>query len=142
MTATDNAFVEDILAHPTDTAAMRIYADWLDEQGRTDLAFAYRWMAGRGYRPGQRRRQRARMPWAWWHEYSLQEADILEDLPDVRRCRQSRLPKLLFRAGGAGYGWYSYHRTFPEAVAYLAAGLRRLRDIVTSEPRPALAIAR
>jgi uncharacterized protein (TIGR02996 family) len=143
MTATDDGFVEHIVADLSDPTPMRVYADWLDEHGRGDLAYAYRWMAGRGYRPGLRRRPRARMPWGWWHENSLEEADNLDDLADVRRFPRARLPKLLFRAGdvgGPGYGWHSYHRTFPEAVDYLAAGLRRLHDLVAAE-EPAAAAA-
>ena len=59
-----DAFLEDVLARPEDPAVKLIFADWLDDNGRPDLAHAYRWMARRGYRPGQRLRPLARKVWA------------------------------------------------------------------------------
>src|SRR3954469_20575845 len=54
-----------------DATPKLVYADLLEERGRPDLAFAYRWMATRGRHPALRLRPRARKPWAWWHERSL-----------------------------------------------------------------------
>jgi uncharacterized protein (TIGR02996 family) len=73
-----DAFLEDVLARPEDPVVKLVFADWLEENGRPDLAHAYRWMARRGYRPGQRLRPLARKPWAWWHPRSID----LEDPPD------------------------------------------------------------
>ena len=66
-----DAFLEDVLARPEDPAVKLVFADWLEDNGRPDLAHAYRWMARRGYRPGQRQRPLARKPWAWWHPRSI-----------------------------------------------------------------------
>jgi uncharacterized protein (TIGR02996 family) len=63
-----DAFLEDVLARPEDPAVQLVFADWLEEAGRPDLAHAYRRMARRGYRPGQRLRPLARKVWpcsAW-----------------------------------------------------------------------------
>jgi uncharacterized protein (TIGR02996 family) len=94
-----DAFLEDVLARPEDTAVKLIFADWLDENGRPDLAYAYRWMARRGFRPGQRQRPLARKPWAWWHPRSPEMEDPA-DRPDVQRCPHAVLPMPVFRALG------------------------------------------
>jgi uncharacterized protein (TIGR02996 family) len=80
-----DAFLEDVLARPEDPAVKLVFADWLEENGRPDLAHAYRWMARRGFRPGQRLRPLARKVWAWWHPRSLELVDPA-DRPDVGRC--------------------------------------------------------
>jgi uncharacterized protein (TIGR02996 family) len=62
------AFPEDVLARPEDPAVKLIFADWLDENGRPDLAHAC-WMArplafpqSRGHRAlSLRRAARSRM---------------------------------------------------------------------------------
>ena len=43
----DRAFWAEIKARPGDALPMKVYADWLDEQGRCNLAFAMRWAADR-----------------------------------------------------------------------------------------------
>jgi hypothetical protein len=63
------------------------------------MAHAYRWMARRGYRPGQRLRPLARKVWAWWHPLSLELVDPA-DRHDVQRCPHAVLPMPVFRALG------------------------------------------
>jgi uncharacterized protein (TIGR02996 family) len=95
-----DAFLEDVLARPEDPAVKLVFADWLEDNGRPDLAHAYRRMARRGYRPGQRQRPLARKVWAWWHPRSLELVDP-PDRPDVQRCPHAVLPMPIFRALGA-----------------------------------------
>ena len=98
-TESDRPFVEAIVAAPDDAAPLLIFADWLEECGAVDLAFACRWMPGyRGYRPGQRRRPRLRKPWAWWHDRTADAEPDPVDLADIVRCPHARLPPLLFQA--------------------------------------------
>ncbi|HKI32040.1 MAG TPA: TIGR02996 domain-containing protein [Gemmataceae bacterium] len=130
-TAPDRPFLEAILANPEDAAPLLIFADWLEERGRSDLAFACRWMGYRGYRPGERRRPRLRKPWAWWHEKSAEYEADLDDRTDVARCPHARLPALLFQAMTGRWLAHAYYLTWPEAANGLAAGLKRLRDLTS-----------
>src|SRR3954447_1769609 len=72
---TDDSFLEAILAEPADTAHQLVYADWLEEHGRSGEAFTWRWMARKGKRPGRRVRYitsnrvvPGRFGWGWWVE--------------------------------------------------------------------------
>jgi uncharacterized protein (TIGR02996 family) len=134
---TERAFVEAILAAPDDAAPLLIFADWLDEHGRSDLAYACRWMGYRGYRPGQRRRPRLRKPWAWWHDYSVEYETDPADVADILRCPRARLPDLLFRAMTGAWTPHDYHLTWPHAADALALGLKRLRDLTSLDAPPA-----
>jgi uncharacterized protein (TIGR02996 family) len=40
---TEEAFLGDIAADPGNAAVRLIYADWLQEQGREDESYAWRW---------------------------------------------------------------------------------------------------
>jgi uncharacterized protein (TIGR02996 family) len=130
----EDAFVGDILRNPQDATPKLVYADWLDERGRPDLAFAYRWMATRGRHPGLRQRPRARKPWAWWHERSL-AMEYPAEHDDIRRSPGAFLPLLVFRAMGPEdvLAAHAYYRTVGECVQGLANALKRLRDLVDLE---------
>jgi uncharacterized protein (TIGR02996 family) len=62
--STDDAFLRSIEADLSDPAPMLIFADYLEEHDMGLIAYAWRWLAARGYRPARRARPRARMPWA------------------------------------------------------------------------------
>ncbi|WP_439624104.1 TIGR02996 domain-containing protein [Gemmata sp.] len=47
----DRAFLAKIEEEPAEALHKLAYADWLDEQRRHGLAFAYRWAARRGHHP-------------------------------------------------------------------------------------------
>ena len=127
----EDAFVSDVLRNPGDATPKLVYADWLDEHGRPDLAFAYRWMATRGRHPALRQRPRARKPWAWWHERSL-AMEYPEDHDDIWRSPAAVLPLLVFRAFGPEdvLPAHAYSKTFEECVRGLADALKRLRDLM------------
>jgi uncharacterized protein (TIGR02996 family) len=129
-----DAFLEDVLAWPEDPAVKLIFADWLDENGRPDLAHAYRWMARRGYRPGQRQRPLARKPWAWWHPRSIDLEDP-PDRPDVQRCPHAVLPMPVFRAlgGQEKFGAHAWFRTYADAARALGDALQWLRELTDLE---------
>jgi uncharacterized protein (TIGR02996 family) len=130
----EDAFIKDILARPADPAVKLIFADWLDENGQPDLGYAYRWMARRGFRPGDRVRPLVRKPWAWWHPRSLELEDPAER-PYVQRCPHAVLPMLVFRAlGGAEkFGAHVWYQTYRECVGALADALRWLRTLAALE---------
>jgi uncharacterized protein (TIGR02996 family) len=128
---TERPFVEAILAAPEDAAPLLIFADWLEEHDRADLAFACRWMGYRGHRPGQRQRPRLRKPWAWWHEHSADVEPELEDRKDIVRCPHARLPSLLFHAMMGAWVPHAYYLTWLDAAEGLARGLKRLRDLTS-----------
>jgi uncharacterized protein (TIGR02996 family) len=131
--ASDQAFLDAILEAPADPAPMLVYADFLAERGRSgdeDLAYAFRWMAARGRRPGDRQRPRVRLPWAWWPEAT--GPDVLDDFADRRRCPHAWLPRLLYLALPWGdYAGHLYYRDYLTAVRALAEGLARLRGLVS-----------
>jgi uncharacterized protein (TIGR02996 family) len=129
MSTADEPFVRAIVASQEDAAPLLIFADWLEEQGRADLAHACRWMGYRRYRPGQRQRPRLRKPWAWWHEYSYEIESDPDDRPDIARCPHAHLPPLLFRAMTGDWTPHSYHLTWLGAAEALARGLKLLRDL-------------
>jgi uncharacterized protein (TIGR02996 family) len=60
----ESGFIADILADPSDRAAALIYADWLDDQGRTSEALHTRFCAQAGLRPGKSRQGTL----CWWDE--------------------------------------------------------------------------
>src|SRR3954447_8752014 len=106
----DQGFLDAILETPADPAPMLVYADFLAERGGPgdeDLAYAFRWVAARGYRPCRRPRHGIRLPWAWWHKASGKDRpDVQADLHDVRPCPEALLPDLLFRAMPRGaFSW-------------------------------------
>jgi uncharacterized protein (TIGR02996 family) len=136
MTGPDEPFLAAILATPEDAAPLLIYADWLDEHGRADLAFACRWMGYRGFRPGQRRRPRLRKPWAWWHDKSADAEPDELDRADIARCPEARLPLLLFQAMTGSLWSHAYYLTWPEAAAALARGLKALRNLTALDAPP------
>jgi uncharacterized protein (TIGR02996 family) len=51
MADTHQAFLDDIAKSPADSTIKLIFADWLEERGESDLAFAVRWLAARGKWP-------------------------------------------------------------------------------------------
>jgi uncharacterized protein (TIGR02996 family) len=128
------AFLKAILADPADPGPQLIYSDWLEEHGRADLAFAYRWMGARGQRPGERRRPRLRKPWAWWHPRSAEYEPDPEDRKDIALCPHALLPGLVFEAMIGSYTPHAYYMTWAQAVDALAAGLKVLRALVSLEP--------
>jgi uncharacterized protein (TIGR02996 family) len=130
-TPTDSPFIQAILAAPEDAAPLLIFADWLEEQGQPDLAYACRWMGYRGCRPGQRRRPRLRKPWAWWNPSSAEHEMDPEDLKDIVTCPHARLPGLVFRAMSGEWAPHAYYFTWLQAADDLAFGLRNLRDLIS-----------
>jgi uncharacterized protein (TIGR02996 family) len=132
-----DAFVRDIVANPADRTPHLIFADWLEEQGQSDLAFTYRWMAAQGHWPGERKRKLARKPWAWWRPGSGESAMEEEDMRDIRRCPHAVLPWLIYHAvTGSAFTWYVYYPTWEAAVAGLEGGLTRLRAHLSLERKP------
>jgi hypothetical protein len=111
---------------------MLIFADYLEEHDMGQIAYAWCWLAARGYRPARRVRPRARMPWAWWHPKSDEFESDPSDLADFRRHPEARLPPFVFRAmiRSGGLAAHVYSPTLAGAVDRLARGLQVLREQV------------
>lgn len=118
----ESAFWAEILSRPDDGLPRQVFADWLDEHGSRDLAFALRWSAERkrfphitpGGRvvtwwrqPAGRIRKQGGKPNRW----TLHAAVYEQMRPRGRdnRCKS---------------------KTVPEAFRKLADALRVLRDVV------------
>jgi uncharacterized protein (TIGR02996 family) len=145
---TEAAFLRSIEADLADPAPLLIYADWLEEQGKDQLAHTWRWMARRSYRPARRERlgprvslgrgrheSGARVFWAWWHAASLEGISDAEERADLKRHPEARLPVLLFRAMGAA-GPHIYCPTLIATVERLARGFEVFRELAALERQP------
>jgi uncharacterized protein (TIGR02996 family) len=137
---TDEAvFLKALAARPDDSTTRLVYADWLDEAGRSDEAFAHRWMARMGLGPGLRTytgetyRSAAQVParrpagpfrWGWWPEMEPGSRTTIH-------CpAHAVLPRPVFFALSK-VGFYTLHRYYPsekEAVADLVRALAELRQ--------------
>ena len=125
---TDAVFLRSIAADLTNPTAMLVFADYLEENDMGLIAFAWRWMAARGYRPVCRTRPR-RLRWAWWHPQS-DMMELPEDLADFRRHPEARLLPFVFRAMicSGGLAAHVYSPTLAGAVDRLARALKLLRE--------------
>lgn len=64
-----------IEADPDDALPKLVMADFLDDHGEPDLAYAYRWCANEGKWPEFDRRRR---DWDWWYEEARNERSNLK----------------------------------------------------------------
>jgi uncharacterized protein (TIGR02996 family) len=122
----ERGFQADIDERPGDATSRLVYADWLEEQGRSDEAFCQRWMAKHGKHPGDRSRPhiQARYSWGWWEEG-------MPDYPPVPR--HATLPVAVFLALPKAR-YYVGHRYYPgrqEAEAALRKALTTLREMLS-----------
>jgi uncharacterized protein (TIGR02996 family) len=132
---TGAAFLRSIEADLDDPAPLLIYADFLEEQGQDDMAYAWRWMARRGYRPYRRpKRGRVPMMWSWWHD-GFQGPRWIEDQRARTDHPAGRLPRVLFLAMGAAGDQLLCHSLL-FAVEWVAKGLRALRELAALEQPP------
>jgi uncharacterized protein (TIGR02996 family) len=103
-----------IKAEPTDFARYLVFADWLRDRGRHDLAYAYEWAGRRGFypyrSPGQQR--------CWW---GRQKAG---------RRSPNNLPQILFDSIRPRPGRVWQCRTWEAAFERLAELLRKIRQTV------------
>ncbi len=136
MTAED--WCGQIMKHPEDPLPCLGYADWLEErQEGTELAFAMRWMAKCGCRPGFRERYRSlahggrittRVPdavsWCW----------LAPDCASVDKSivpRTCELPLTLFVAvSNSVFRGHVYYPCWRDAVEALADGLTSIRRMM------------
>jgi uncharacterized protein (TIGR02996 family) len=120
---TEEAFQADIQANPGDASLRLIYADWLQEQGREDLAIAYRWSAKHDFCPYVSPKGRI----VGWHGTppgpSWLPRFIFDFLPRHRLVRYGHVH-------GRGKRPCKHYPTVPEAFIALAAALKCLRDLL------------
>lgn len=96
---------------------MAVLADWLDEHGEPDLAFAYRWAAGRGRYPIVTPKRK----WAFWSTLSRGQH---------KPAWPHQLPREVFHWLKPSRGKCRY-RDVAMAFVRLAAALKRLRDCLS-----------
>jgi uncharacterized protein (TIGR02996 family) len=122
----EKAFLSEIDERPGDGTSRLVYADWLEEQGRSDEAFCQRWMAKHHMHPGDRSgpRIQARYSWGWWPHGM---AD------DPKAPKHATLPLLVYLALPKAH-FYVGHRYYPgrkEAEAALRKALAALREMLS-----------
>jgi hypothetical protein len=118
---------------PSNPLACFAMADMLEEEGASDLSFAYRWMGWRGRRPGYREGMLLRKRFVWYEEKAF------EAWPGDESERYSALPMawlhpLVFQALGPGNLQFRLYATWEQAADGLATGLARLRELLGPMP--------
>lgn len=119
MTHDERAFWATIKAALTDTLPQVVFADWLDERGRTDLAFAMRWAAAR-----------RRYPMVTPAKGLASWSTLLKG--QHRPPYSDQLPRLVFEKLRDGV-IYSHHRQYanvPRAFFVLADALAAIRAVI------------
>ena len=77
----ESAFHRGLDLTPTDWPLRLVYADWLEEQGRLNEAFAQRWMAQEQKRP---RFYHKFQQWVWYDEWQVtSRIDQMSDLTSI-----------------------------------------------------------
>jgi len=114
---------------PGNKLACYAMADLLEEEGRPDLSFTYRWMAWFNRRPGKREGSRLRKRFVWYKEGAFDgwpgsEADRSAVLP------MAWLDPLVYQALPKANPQYQLYSTWEKAVNDLAEGLARLRALL------------
>lgn len=108
-----------------DPAHKYVYADWLDEHGWPDLAYAYRWAASRDHHPILTEKLRL-ANWCRRHK-------------GTRKHYPHHLPRQVYEAmangGFGGKGPIKRYRNLEGAFQKLSEALAMLRGIVEVKPR-------
>ena len=116
MTETESAFWHDCekLGTPGAQDARGIFADWLEDEGRTELAEAMRWCVREGKRP--RRYSLHAAKYAWFRATLSFYYDALPAKVFSRISRKSR----------TYHGWIEY-KTIQDAYSALAIALSKTK---------------
>lgn len=108
--ATREDFIATMIERKGDPATLKVYADWLEQRGECDLAYAYRWAASRGRWPDEYAPRR----WYW------DDVSVISGRSEI-----APLVKAAIRAvGGTSYA------SIPHAFSTLADALAQLRKDV------------
>lgn len=107
------AFLADIEANPRDPAPKLAFADWLRDQGQTQLAYAYEWAARRGRHPACADLTRG---WFWERIRKGANQNIVHRPPLIPWMIFDSLPKP-----------HQYRKTMKEAFGALAVALFKVR---------------
>jgi uncharacterized protein (TIGR02996 family) len=119
----DEPFIKAILDHPGDPSPLGVYGDWLDEQSRTDLGYAYHWAAARKRWP-QLSKKKQRTSWTGPCRHGQPQS---WQLPWVVHQQLRPRPAPL-------YSWGCL--TVPDAFAGLAESLIALRGALSLSGPP------
>jgi uncharacterized protein (TIGR02996 family) len=126
VTAAD--FLRAIAEEPTRADRWRVFADWLEEAGRADMAYACRWAARTRTRP-------LHCPgggmWRW--QWLCQHAAKTQRVPRRPKSWCAVLPRAVFNClprARANPGQSVGYRTLAAALRDLAAALASLREMV------------
>ena len=118
---------------PGNKLACYAMADLLEEEGRADLSFAYRWMGWYDRRPGKREGSRLRKRFVWDKEGAFEgwptdEGERYDALPNAH------LHPLVYQALPDANPQYQLYTTWEKAVNDLSEGLARLRALLEKPP--------
>lgn len=131
MSIRECGFIGALLQDHRDWTIMAAYSDWLEEQGRSEQALPYRWMAARQKTPGHRlthpsgRAVNHNYSWAWY-------CATKQTWVNVKRPPDAMLPRILFQALPE-YAFskdHCYYPSFAHAVMSLSRALHTLTDVV------------
>lgn len=130
-------FLADISEHPADPTPRLVYADWLEENGRHEMAHAMRWMARRGKRPHNRTVYNSGRPipdsfaWAW---YPFRQSSTPWRGTEPRPPESAMLPPLVFYAlSDSPFTVCRFYNDLALADLALAAALAKLRGAWEAE---------
>jgi uncharacterized protein (TIGR02996 family) len=115
-----DAFVAKVVAELSDPAPKLVFADWLDDRGFADLAFAYRWCGRRGKYPTEV--VQFGTEYRWRSETKSRKAP--ETSPEA-------IPWVLFDRMATGRGTYQQfnYRYFPDPLSPIVALVEPLRYV-------------
>src|SRR4051794_37671948 len=122
----EEGLLQAIEANPDDEQAKLALADWLDDQGRGDTAYAWRWMVLFDVFPRRAAKVPSRAPWSWKQESSLKRTWAVLSARALTENR-ARLPKAVYVSlRGRSVANAKRYASLPAAVADLGTALRVL----------------
>lgn len=121
---TEAAFLSAIESEPGEKVHLLAYADWCEENGEDDRAYALRWMAARG-----------RFPHGVGMNYGWADGSKGQHLRygSAREC--AVLPGAVFRSlPNAPATLYDFYGEIGDAVGAISSALRHLKDCLDITP--------
>jgi hypothetical protein len=118
---------------PDNKLACYAMADLLEEEGRSDLAFTYRWMGWYDRRPGKRDGSRLRKRYVWYKEGAFDDWPCDEG-DRYTALTNAWLDPLVYQSLPNVNPQYQLYSTWEKAVNDLSEGLARLRALLQQPP--------
>ena len=128
-TAARLSLLHGVIDNPSDSVRKLVFADWLDDEGKPDQAYAFRWVAGLGLHP----RVTPARGWSSWRKIPAKPPRFLlpHFLPRVvwdELSTWGKVPHVRTHHSTRQYG------SFEVAFLRLAEALARLRGVIEVKP--------